>query len=143
MTELVIHDPDAAELLALARSHVADGTIVAPETPALLRRVAAAHAGTEVVLAVVVVTAFPVHTLPPDDFALVEYEVRPGVRNYRLARVPKNDPWRIRVGLFERAFHRACRLLVRRALGAIRGPAALGPVREPTYRLPAPGPSRC
>ncbi len=143
MTQLVPQESQSAQLVELARSLVADGTIGAAETPALLRRVAAAELGTEVVLAVAVVAAFPVYALPPDDFALVEYEVRPGVRNYRLARVPKNHPWRIRIGAFERACHRACTLFVRRFRRAVRGTVPLTSVREPAYRLPAPGPSRC
>ena len=142
MTEPETHRAPSAELVALARSHVQDGTIREPETPALLRRVANASPGVEIAVTVVVVTAVPLVDLPRDDFALVEYEARPGVRNYRLARLPRNDGRLVRLGAFERAFHRTCVLLVRRVLGAFRAPAPLSPVPDPAARLRAAGPGR-
>ena len=135
MTNLVLHRDRANTLVEMARSHVADGSICDLETPALLRRIAADELGEAVVLGVVVVTAFPFHAHPPDDFALVEYEARPGVRNYRLARVPRNDATSIRIGAFERAFHRACVLISRRILDALRGPMPLPPQPGPALRL--------
>lgn len=152
MTELVLHTPRSSTLVELARRHVADGSVSSPETPALLRRVARERLGAEIALALVVVVAVPLSDCPKDDFALVEHEVRPGVRNYRLARVPRNDEGAIRFGAFERAVRRRFLALARRLGGALRGPVAIAPAPEAAFRLGAgredhvallPGPSRC
>lgn len=152
MTELVLHKDRSNVLVELARSHVADGSISDPETPALLRRAAREQLDAAVGLRVVVVTALPVRAVPKDDFALVEYEVRPGVRNYHLARVPRNDRWLVRLGALDRALRRALRALARRLAGARCGPARIAP--DPGTASPLrvvrggrvtllPGPSRC
>lgn len=123
-----------AELLALALRHVEYGSIDAPETPGLVRRAAKERLGVEAAVAVALVADVPAAGLARDDFVLVEHENRPGVRNYRLARVPRNSGWRIRAGAFERALRRFCVRLVRRALGAFR-------TSDDVALLP--GPSRC
>lgn len=129
MTNLVLHRDRESSLAEVARSHVADRSISDLETPALLRRVAREQLGAEIELRVVVVVAFPVFVPPKDDFALVEYEVRPGVRNYRLARVPRNDAWAIRLGAFERAIRRTLRVIGRRLTASLAGPAPEAPCR--------------
>lgn len=129
MTNLVLHRDRPNALVEIARSHVADRSISEPETPALLRRVAREQLGAEIELRVVVVVAFPVFVPPKDDFALVEYEVRPGVRNYRLARVPRNDARAIRLGAFERAIRRTFRAIGHRLTASLAGPAPEAPCR--------------
>lgn len=142
MTNLVLHRDRPNGLVEIARSHVSDGSISELATPALLRRVAREQLGAEIELRVVVVVAFPVFVPPKDDFALVEYEVRPGVRNYRLARVPRNDGWSIRLGAFERAVRRTLRGIGRRLAGSFAGPAQIVPAPEAAYRLQAVSPAR-
>ncbi|MDX9736106.1 MAG: hypothetical protein RBU36_18390 [Thermoanaerobaculia bacterium] len=127
MTELVLHRSRSGEVDALARSHVAEGSISVLETPALLRRVARERLGAEIELRVVVVVAFPFNARPEGEFTLVEYEARPGVWNYRLARVPGNCARSIRLGAFERAMRRAWRALGRRFAGAVHVPTAITP----------------
>lgn len=152
MTELVLHREGSNALVELAGSHVADGSLSGPETPALLRRVARERLGVRVELRVVVAVAVPACAPPQEDFALVEYEVRPGVRNWRLARVPRNDAWRVRFGALVRAMRRARLQLGRRLREALPGPAPAVPAPEAACRLRGgregrvalfPGASRC
>lgn len=93
---------------------VADGSLHELETPALLRRIAGVPACANTAAPVTLETSVLHPELVPNDFVLVDFEVRPGVRNYRLARLPKNDPWRIRIGAFERRVHRTFVVLSRR-----------------------------
>lgn len=153
MTELVLHRERSDALAELAGSHVGDGSLSEPETPALLRRVARERLGVRIELRVVVVVAVPVCAPPQEDFALVEHEVRPGVRNWRLARVPRNDAWGVRLGALARAMRRARLLLGRRLREALSdpAPASTAPAPEAAYRFRGgregrvallPGPSR-
>ena len=105
-----------------APPHVEAGSLHDLETPALLRRIAGvpAHAATGGHGTLEPSVLQP--ELVPNDFVLVDFEVRPGVRNYRLVRLPKNDPWRIRVGAFERRVHRTFVVLARRIARALALP---------------------
>jgi hypothetical protein len=114
-----IHLTPSPDLVDLALAYVADGTISNPETPALLRRIAAerlaagaAHAPEFEPLAS---PRLPGHS----GFVLVDYEVRPGIRGYRLAKIPKNVWWRIRIGAFERNVHRSLVILWRRLVRVV------------------------
>ena len=107
-----------------ARASLADGSLHDLETPALLRRIAGVPAPPASTAALATV-APPV--LRPEvveaDFVLVDFEVRPGVRNYRLVRRPANNRWRVRIGAFERRVHRTFVLLARRFARALAVPA--------------------
>ena len=122
-----IHLTPSPDLVDLVLAYVADGTISNPETPALLRRIAAEHLAAETAVAAAVeCPALP--RLPiTEGFVLVDYEIRPGVRGYRLARLPENVAWRIRVGAFERHVHRTLVILWRRLVRFLTGPSALAP----------------
>lgn len=100
-------------LVDLARAYVADGSISAPETPALLRRIASRHLVVTATFEVAIEFPAP-HQIPlTEGFVLVDYEVRPGVRNYRLAKVPANDSSLIWLGAFERHVRRTLVLILR------------------------------
>lgn len=109
-----IHLTPSPDLVDLALAYVADGTISNPETPALLRRIAAerlaAGAAHAPALEPLASPLLPI----TEGFVLVDCEIRPGVRGYRLARTPKNVWWRIRIGAFERNVHRSLVVLWRR-----------------------------
>ena len=109
-----IHLTPSPDLVDLALAYVADGSISSPETPALLRRIAAerlaAGAAHAPELEPLASPRLPGHS----GFFLVDYEVRPGIRGYRLAKIPKNVWWRIRIGAFERNVHRSLVILWRR-----------------------------
>ena len=92
---------------------VADGSLRNLETPALLRRIAGVSARADTAEDATLEASALKPELVPNDFVLVDFEVRPGVRNYRLVRLPANDPWRIRLGVFERRVHRAFVVLAR------------------------------
>jgi hypothetical protein len=115
------------DLVDLALAYVADGTISNPETPALLRRIAAEHLAAETAYAASVeCPALP--QLPiTEGFVLVDCEIRPGVRGYRLARLPENVAWRIRVGAFERHVHRTLVILWRRLVRFLTAQMAFAP----------------
>lgn len=120
-----------------ALSLIADGPLHELETPALLRRVAgmSARAGAAGHAILEASTLHP--ELVPNDFVLVDFEVRPGVRNYRLVRLPKNDRWRIRIGALQRRVHRAFVILARCIARSLAAPGAGVPVaRLPGERLP-------
>lgn len=103
---------------------VADCSLHELDTPALLRRIAGVPAPADAA-GHVTLGACALHPeLVPNDFVLVDFEVRPGVRNYRLVRLPKNDPWRIRIGAFERRVHRAFVVLARRIVRSLAASAA-------------------
>ncbi len=141
MNELVLHGSRSGEVVDLARRHVADGSISEPETPALLRRVARERLGFSVDLRVVVGVAFPVLPLPKGDFALVEHEVRPGLKNCHLVRVPRNCAWRIRLGAFRRALRRAWTALGRGVAGSLpTGPFLATSVHPPVAGIVLSGP---
>jgi hypothetical protein len=135
-----IHLTASPDLVGHARACVADGSISDPETPALLRRTASLH-----LVAVVAYASAIEYPVPPripvaEGFVLVDYEVRPGVRSYRLARIPANDSERIRIGAFERHVHRTLVLFVRRLVWYFTGQMALAPegkgiLLTRTYRL--------
>lgn len=103
---------------------LADGSLHELETPALLRRIAGVPARADAAGHVTVEASVLHPELVPNEFALVDFEVRPGVRNYRLVRLPKNDPWRIRIGAFERRVHRTFVVLARRIVRSLAAPAA-------------------
>lgn len=109
-----IHLTASPDLVDLALAYIADGSISRPETPALLRCIAFEHLAAEAAC----VAAVDCPASPPlpitEGFVLVDYEIRPGVRGYRLAKVPENVAWRIRIGAFERHVHRTLVLFVRR-----------------------------
>ena len=151
-----IHLTPSPDLVDLALAYVADGSISNPETPALLRRIAAerltAGAAHAPELEPLALPRLPGHS----GFVLVDYEVRPGVRGYRLAKIPKNVWWRIRFGAFERNVHRAFVILWRRLVrfvtdrttlalewkgGFLVQPASEG-LRRPVRLLPADGAER-
>ncbi len=115
------------DLVDLAREDVADGSISNPETPALLRRIVSEQLTVYAAFAAAnerpVVFGLPI----TEDFFLVDYEIRPGVRGYRLAKVPKNDPWRIAIGAFERRVHRTLVILVRRVVRFLTDGTTLAP----------------
>jgi len=138
VNDLVLPPARAAELDALARSHVAEGSISDPETPALLRRVARERLGADIDLRVVVV-ALPILALPQDELVLVEREVRPGLRSYHLARVPRNRAWRIRLRALARALRHAWRAIGSRSTGAVHGLPAIAPAPGPACRLATGG----
>lgn len=103
---------------------LADGSLHELETPALQRRIAGVPAPVDTA-GLVTLEACVLHPeIVPNDFALVDFEIRPGVRNYRLARLPKNDPWRIRIGAFERRVHRTFVVLARRIVRSLAAQAA-------------------
>ena len=116
---------------------LADGSLHKLETPALLRRIAGVPARADAA-GHVTVEALVLHPeLVPNDFVLVDFEVRPGVRNYQLVKVPKNDAWRIRIGAFERRVHRTFVVLARRIARSLTTPAAgVHVARLPEGRLP-------
>ena len=132
-----IHFTPSPDLADLALAYVADGTISNPETPALLRRIAAEHLAAETANA----GAEECPALPQlpitEGFVLVDCEIRPGVRGYRLARLPENVAWRIRVGAFERHVHRTLVILWRRLVRLLTAPPVLAP--EARARLLAQG----
>ncbi len=150
---LLTPSPDLADL---ALAGIADGTIFNPETPALLRRIAAerlaAGAAHALEIEPLALPRLPGHS----GFVLVDYEVRPGVRGYRLAKIPKNVWWRIRIGAFERNVHRSLVVLWRHLVrfvtdrttlglewkgGFLVQPASEG-LRRPVRLLPADGAER-
>ena len=96
--------PDPVDL---AQALVSDGTLSDPETPALLRRIAGAPLAAETAHATALEAPAPPRDSTARDFVLVDWEIRPGERRYRLARVPANVPWRIRIGAFQRHVHRS------------------------------------
>ena len=108
-----IHLTASPDLVDLALAYVADGSISNPETPALLRRIASAHLGIGAACAPELEPPAPPLLPISDGFVLVDYAVRPGVRGYRLAKLPANVPWRIRIGAFERHVHRTLVIFVR------------------------------
>jgi hypothetical protein len=117
---------------------VADGSLYELETPALLRRIAGVPAPSDAAGQVTLEASVLHPEIVPNDFVLVDFEVRPGVRNYRLVRPPKNDPWRIRIGAYERRVHRTFVVLARRIARRLAGPAAgVQVARPPKERLPA------
>lgn len=120
-----IHLTPSPDLVDLARAYVADGSISNPETPALLRRIASKQLAADAAFAAAIER--PVVFRPPitEDFVLVDYEIRPGFRGYRLAKVPKNVPWRIAIGAFERRVHRSLVLLGRRLVRFLTDQTAL------------------
>jgi hypothetical protein len=122
-----IHLTAAPGLVDLARAHVADGSITALETPALLRQIASQRLVVTATFAVAIEWPAPPRIPVTDGFVLVEYEVRPGVRNYRLAKVPANDPLRIRIGAFERHVHRTLVLVFRRLVSILATRVILPP----------------
>ena len=109
-----IHLTPSPDLVDLTLAYVADGSISNPETPALLRRIAAERLAAGAAPAPGLEPLAPPRLPGHSGFVLVDYEVRPGVRGYRLARIPKNVWWRIRIGAFERRVHRAFVVLARR-----------------------------
>ncbi len=120
-----------------APPQVADDSLRDLETPALLRRIAGVPAPADAAGQVTLEASVLHPELVPNDFVLVDVDVRPGVRNYRLVRLPANDPWRIRIGAFERRVHRAFVVLARRMTRSPAAPAASVQVaRPPGERLP-------
>jgi len=116
---------------------LADGSLHELETPALLRRIAGVPARADAAGQVTVEASVLHPELVPNDFVLVDFEFRPGVRNYRLVKVPKNDAWRIRTGAFERRVHRTFVVLARRIARSLTTPAAgVHVARFPEGRLP-------
>lgn len=113
------------ETLREARIHVSDDSIRDPETPALLRRIAGVRVVVDAAEAEAFEVVAPSPRAVPGDFVLVDFEIRPGVRSYRLVRRPKNDPWRIRIGAFERRVHRAFVVLARRFARGLTAPVAI------------------
>ncbi|MFN7989760.1 MAG: hypothetical protein U0529_19965 [Thermoanaerobaculia bacterium] len=109
-----IHLTASPDLVDLALAYVTDGSISRPETPALLRRIAFEHLAAVAACGAAVDCTAPPPLPIPEGFVLVDYEIRPGVRSYRLAKVPENVAWRIRIGAFERHVHRTFVLFVRR-----------------------------
>jgi hypothetical protein len=114
-----IHLTGSPDLVDLALACVADGSISNPETPALLRHIAFEHLAAEAAYA----AATHCPAVPPrpvtEGFVLVDYEIRPGVRGYRLAKVPANVSWRIRIGAFERHVRRTLFILWRRLVAHV------------------------
>lgn len=103
---------------------VADGSLRNLETPALLRRIAGVTVRAVVTRHVTLEASVLRPEVVPNDFVLVDFEVRPGVRNYRLARLPRNDQWRILIGAFERRVHRVFVVLARRIVRSFADRAA-------------------
>ncbi len=122
-----IHLTASPDLVDLARACVADGSISDPETPALLRQIASEHLVITAAFAVAIECPAPPRIPITEGFVLVDYEVRPGVRSYRLARIPANVPWRIRIGAFERLLHRTLVLFVRRLVWFLTAQPVLAP----------------
>lgn len=115
----------------------ADCSLRDPETPALLRRIAGMPAPADAAGQGTLEASVLHPELVPNDFVLVDFDVRPGVHNDRLVRPPANDPWRIRIGAFERRVHRALVVLARRITRSLAAPAASVQVaRPPGERLP-------
>ena len=102
---------------------VADGSIHDLETPAILRRIAGVPAPASSAALATVVLPVLLPEVVQTDFVLVDFEVRPGVRNYRLVRRPANSPWRVLIGAFERRVHRTLVFLARRFARALAVPA--------------------
>ena len=120
-----IHLTAAPDLVDLALAYIADGSISSPETPALLRQIAAeqlaagaAHAPEPAP------AALPLLPIT-EGFVLVDCEIRPGVRGYRLAKLPANVSWRISIGAFERNVHRTLVIFVRRLVRFLAARMAL------------------
>jgi hypothetical protein len=109
-----IHLTPSPDLVDLALAYFADGTIFDPETPALLRRIAAERLAAGAAHAPGLEPVAPPRLPGHSGFVLVDYEIRPGIRGYRLAMIPKNVWWRIRIGAFERNVHRTFVILWRR-----------------------------
>ncbi len=122
-----IHLTPSPDLVDLALAYVADGSISDPETPALLRRIAAEQLAAETAYAAAVECPALPHVPITEGFVLVDCEIRPGVRGHRLARLPENVAWRIRVGAFERHVHRTLVILWRRLVRLLTAPSALAP----------------
>lgn len=120
-----IHLTPSPDLVDLALAYVADGSIDDPETPALLRRIAAEQLGARVAHAPEPGTPAPTLLPITEGFVLVDFEVRPGVRGYRLAKLPANVGWRIRIGAFERNVHRTFVVLGRRLVRFVTAQATL------------------
>ena len=119
-----IHLTASPDLVDLALAYVADGSISDPATPALLRRIAAEHlAANEAHAAAIECRVRPHHPIS-DGFVLVDWEVRPGTRGYRLARLPANVWWRIRIGAFERNVHRTLVIFFRQLVRFLTAQAA-------------------
>ena len=131
-------DPGDAmsDALREARARVADGSISDLETPALLRRLTGAHLDPEAIEGTPFEAPAPLAEPVPGDFVLVDLEIRPGVRSYRLVKLPTNDPRRIRIGAFERRVHRTLLVLARRIVRHLAAAmASLRRVRARAARL--------
>jgi hypothetical protein len=131
-----IHLTASPDLVDLALAYVADGSIFDPATPALLRRIASEHLAADEACAAPIER--PVPPCPPisDGFVLVDSEILPGVHRYRLAKVPANVSWRIRIGAFERRVHRTLLVLARRLVRSLAAAmASLRRVRARAARL--------
>ena len=107
-----------------APPRIANGSLCDVETPALLRRIASVSVRAVVTGHAPLEASVLRPEVVPNDFVLVDFEVRPGFRNYRLARLPRNDRWRIRIGAFERRVHRAFVVLARRIVRSFADRAA-------------------
>lgn len=127
------------DTLREAPPHVEAGSLHDLETPALLRRIAGVPAHLEAARHATPEASVLHPELVQSDFVLVDFEVRPGVRNYRLVRLPKNDPWRIRIGAFERRVHRTFVVLTRRLVRALAVPLASVRVSRAGVILPLHG----
>jgi hypothetical protein len=114
---------DRPDLGDLALARVADGTLSDPETPALLRRIAREPLADDAAQATAPEAPAPARDSTARDFVLVSWEIRPGERRYRLARIPANVRWRIRIGAFERHLHRSF-VIAGRRLRRFLGPAS-------------------
>ncbi|HQP88197.1 MAG TPA: hypothetical protein PLL76_18260 [Thermoanaerobaculia bacterium] len=120
-----IHLTASPDLVDLALAYVADGSISDPATPALLRRIAAEHLAANEAPAAAIECPTLVHHPITEGFVLVDCEIRPGVRGYRLAKLPANVSWRISIGAFERNVHRTLVIFVRRLVRFLAARMAL------------------
>ncbi len=124
------HLTASPDLVDLALAHVADVSISALETPALLRQIASRRLVFTATFTVAVECPAPPRVPVTEGYVLVEYEIRPGVQGYRLAKVPANDPLRIRIGAFERHLHRTFVLFLRRLVWSLTTRVIPAPVSK-------------
>lgn len=131
-----IHLTASPDLVDLALAYIAAGSISNPETPALLRQIAAeqlaagaAHAPEPAPAAL---SLLPI----TEGFVLVDCKIRPGVRGYRLAKLPANVSWRISIGAFERNVHRTLVIFVRRLVRFLASPVTVTPEMKASLLAP-------
>lgn len=120
-----IHLTASPDLVDLALAWVANGSMSYPETPALLRQVAVQHLRACAEYVPELEPPTPPQLPITEGFVLVDHVIRPGVRGYRLAKLPANVQWRIRIGAFERYVHRTFVVLGRRLVRFLTSPTVL------------------